>query len=290
MSFLVGLSLVFGIAASGLSIYEFLKKHKASGTIYAVVAVALILAAFFVAILPSLSGSAVSGSNKPGNTPTSTISSQQGTTVTTVPTTSATIAPTQNPTTTPTPTLDYSAAQPGPGPQCDTNGGIWTEKALNQIKCVSGTEISSNYNSLGYLYLQLPNNATFSSNNKISIMGGNLSYVTGSVCLGLAEQGTSTGVLGEFCGNGGWFIYSLSSTGVITQSPLNQGITSVRTSEEISLTLQGNTALFSIDTETYKATISSIQPVKVGITSFNETPNNYNTITITNFSYMTSAS
>lgn len=117
-------------------------------------------------------------------------------------------------------------------------------------------------------------------------MGGNLDYDDGYVCLGLAEQGTSTGVLGEFCGNGGWFIYSLSSTGVITQTPLSQGVTSVRTSESISLTLQGNTVIFSIDTETYKATISSIQPEKVGITSFNETTNNFNPITLTNFSYI----
>jgi len=224
-----------------------------------------------------------------GKTPTSTISPQKGTTVTTVPTTPATIAPTQNPTPTSTPTSEYSAAQPGPGPHCDTNGGIWTEKGLNQIQCVSGTEISSNYNSLGYLYLQLPNNAVFSSNNKISVMGGNLDYDDGYVCLGLAEQGTSTGVLGEFCGNGGWFIDSLSNTGVVT-GMLNQSITSMRTSEDISLTLQGNTVVFSIDTETYKATISSIQPVKVGITSFNETSNNYNPVTITNFSYITSAS
>lgn len=223
-----------------------------------------------------------------GKTPVSTTSRQQGTTVTTVPTTSATIAPTQNPTTTSTSTSEYSAAQPGP--HCDTNGGTWTAKGLNQIQCGSGTAISSNYNSLGYLYLQLPNNAVFSSNNKISVMGGNLDYDDGYVCLGLAELGTSTGVLGEFCGNGGWFIYSLSSTGVITGT-LNQSITSMRTSETISLTLQGNTVVFSIDTETYKATIpSSIQSVEVGITSMNETTNNYNTIILTNFSYIPSTS
>ncbi len=287
MSFLVALGLVIGIAASGLSIYEFLKKKNASGIIFAIVAVALILAAILILVIPNPSGSVALGNNKPGNTPTSTVSPQKGTTVPTVPTTPTTITPTQNPTPTSAPTSEYSAPQPGP--HCDTNGGIWTEKGLNQIQCVSGTAISSNYNSLGFLYLQLPNNASFSSNNKISVMGSNLDYDDGYVCLGLTEQGTSTGVLGEFCGNGGWFIYSLSSTGVIT-GMLNQSITSMRISEEISLTLQGNSVLLSIDTETYKATIPSIQPVEVGITSFNDTSNNYNTITLTNFSYIPSAS
>ncbi len=196
----------------------------------------------------------------------------------------ATPIPTQatQPTPTTTSTSDeYSAAEPGS--TCDTNSGIWTTQGLNQIQC--GTTISSDSNSLGYLYLQLPNKAPFSATNKISVMGGGLGYDDGYVCLGLAEQGASTGVLGEFCGNGGWFIYSISATGVVTQT-LNKGVTTERSSEEISLTLQGTTASFSIDTEMYDAPIPSIQPVKVAITSRNQTTNNSNTISVTNFSYM----
>ncbi len=203
---------------------------------------AAIIGAVAVVIAAIISGVFLLHSVAPSpttNTPTPTHS--QGPTATSTHTSSVP-SPTPSPTST-----NYTAAQPGPS--CDTGGGMWAVQGLNQIQC--GTTISSNTDSRGYLYLQLPNNATFSSTNKINIMGGNLNYVTGPVCLGLAEQGTNTGVLGEYCGNGGWFIYSISSTGVITQT-LNKGLTSER--------------------------------------CYNETPNNNNTISITNFSYISQAS
>ncbi len=273
---------------------------KGMTAIIAVVVVVILVAAGLVGFLEykshnnsgvasNTSTATVSTKNTPVPTTAATATPAATTGATTTPGATATTSTTATPgaTTTPggTTSNNYSAIQPGPG--CDTNGGMWTVQGLNQIQC--GTTISSNSNSRGYLYLQLPSNAPFSANNKISIMGGNLSYVDGYVCLGLAELGTNTGILGEYCGNGGWFIYSLSSTGVITQT-LNKSITSVRTTEAISLTLKGNTVLFSIDTETYMATIPSIQPMKVAITCYNQTTNNGNTISITNFSYITPAS
>src|SRR6266487_5248970 len=77
---------------------------------------------------------------------------------------------TQGTTATPAATANaYSAIQPGPG--CDTNGGTWTPQDIGKITC--GTQITINSsNSRGYLYLQLPNNQTFSSNNTIGITGG----------------------------------------------------------------------------------------------------------------------
>lgn len=213
MTFLIVLGYLIGLGSGLVSIYQFLQQHKASGTIYIVVAAVFIGAAILITILPTQLDSAASGNHQPGKTPVSVTAPQQETTVTTVPTTPATTAPTQNPTPTSAATSEYSAAQPGP--HCDTNGGVWTEQELNQIQCANGTAISSNYNTLGYLYLQLPNNAPFSPTNKLSIMGSNLDYDDGYVCLGLAEQGTNAGVLVEFCGNGGWFIYSLSGTGCV---------------------------------------------------------------------------
>ncbi len=68
--------------------------------------------------------------------------------------------------TTTTSSSNYSATQPGPG--CDTNGGTWTPQGISKITC--GTQISVNSgNARGYLYLQLPNNAAFASNNSIGI-------------------------------------------------------------------------------------------------------------------------
>jgi hypothetical protein len=180
---------------------------------------------------------------------------------------------------------DYSTTQPGPG--CDKSGGTWTPKgSITNITC--GTVTSDPTSTWGYLYFQLPSNRAFSANNEISIAGGNLATDTesGYNCLGLAEQDANMGFLGTYCGNGKWFIYSISNTGAIIQT-LNQGITSTRTAEQISLAIQGTTLSLSIDTEIYKASISSIQPIQVAIAV--SEPGDAS-ISIENFSYITPAS
>ena len=180
--------------------------------------------------------------------------------------TTATPASTTNATTTPGGVSNsYSATQPGPG--CDTNGGTWTPQGISKITC--GTTIYVNSpNSRGYLYLQLPNNKAFSSNNSIGITG-TLQNNGDSVgnCVGLAEQDANTGFLVEYCNDGRWYIYSISSGGAIVQT-LAKNITSTRTSEQISLTLKGTTLSFSIDNEIHNISISPIQPTRIAITYF----------------------
>src|SRR5438067_8578755 len=102
MAFVIALCLVIGISSGGVCIYEFLRRRNVPGTIYGIVAAGLILAAIFISIFPSTSGT--SGGHQPGNTPTPTLALQQGTTVTpeTVQTT-PTIIP--SPTPSPTPTV-----------------------------------------------------------------------------------------------------------------------------------------------------------------------------------------
>lgn len=106
------IGLVIGIISGGVSIYEFLQRRNVPGTIYGIVAAGLIIAAIFISIFPSTSGTAASGRNQPGNTPTPTLALQQGTTVTPVQTTPTFIpSPTPSPTPTvcPLPCLLYQA-------------------------------------------------------------------------------------------------------------------------------------------------------------------------------------
>jgi hypothetical protein len=199
-----------------------------------------------------------------------------GTTATSVPTTSTTVTPGGI-------SSSYTATQPGPG--CDTNGGTWTPQGISKITC--GTTIYVNTaNSRGYLYLQLPNNKAFSSNNNIGI-SGTLQNYGDSVgnCVGLAEQDANTGFLVEYCNDGRWYIYSISSGGAIVKT-LDKNITSTRTSEQISLTLKGTTLSFSIDSEIHTVSISPIQPTKVAITFF--AGGGGESVPITNFSYTAS--
>lgn len=183
---------------------------------------------------------------------------------------------------------NYLAALPGPGCDKGEGRGTWTPAGpISNISCdTNGTTITVGpEQSRGYLYLQLPNNETFSQNNTIGILG-NLQGYDGpnDDCLGLAEQNATTGFLAEFCENGDWFIDSIANTGAVTQT-LDKSITSTRTSEKLSLTLQDTTLTFSIDTETYQVkNISPIQPTKVAITYFSGSYGNVN-VPVENFSY-----
>ena len=180
---------------------------------------------------------------------------------------------------------NYSAIQPGPG--CDQGGGIWTpeDPPINNITCGTTVNIGPSQ-TRGYLYFQLPNNTAFSPNNSISITGiAPFTLSTNDNCLGIAEEGVSTGFLAEYCNNGNWSIYLISNTGVIIQT-LNKGITSTRNSEKLMLTLQGTILSFSIDNETYQAKgISPIQPVKIAITYFTGSTSN-SSATFENFTYI----
>ncbi len=190
-------------------------------------------------------------------------------------------APTKPASTGETPTVatpnsnDYSAAQPGPG--CDTNGGTWTPQGIGNITC--GTTVTPATNALGYLYLQLPNNEAFSPKNKISVIGSPSSTFFNQ-CIGLAEQDANTGFLVQYCSNGAWSISSISSKGAIIQTLANS-VTSTRATANISLTLDGSTLSFAIDTEMHQINITPIQPIKVAIAYLS----NYGGITTNNFSY-----
>ncbi|HLJ35095.1 MAG TPA: hypothetical protein VKU38_15685 [Ktedonobacteraceae bacterium] len=204
-----------------------------------------------------------SSTSTPGTTPTAVSS-------TPTPGTNAT------PTTVPSGS-NYSAAQPGPG--CDTSGGTWTPQGISNITC--GTTISvGSANARGYLYLQLPNNESFSPNN---IIGVTATVRSGYDCVGLAEQDANTGYLVEFCGTGNWNIYSITSGGA-TIKTLAQSITSTRSSEQLSLSIKGNTLTFTIDTEVHTITVTPIHPVKVAIT-FITSYGNGGSEPVSNFSY-----
>lgn len=185
----------------------------------------------------------------------------------------------QNDNVTPTPiSTNYSALQPGPG--CDKGGGTWTSQGIDNIAC--GTTLTINPpNSRGYLYLQLPNNKAFLPNNTIGIATALAGYGdTVGNCIGLAEQDANSGFLVEYCHSGKWSIYSVSNGGAINQT-LDQGLTSTRATEKISLTFMGNKLSFSIDGEVHSVSISPIQPIKVAVTFFGSGEQ----VTITNFSY-----
>ena len=171
MSFLVALSLVIGIAASGLSIYEFLIKKRASGTIYAAVAAVLIIAAIIISTIPIPSGSTASGNNEPGNTPTSTISPQQGTTVTTIPTSPPT------------------AILP-----CNVDVGTWTGgspdwKTLNGVLLNDGTRGSDGAPGGPTIVApcQLGNATNYAVETKIQVTSRDFYYK----CFGIAVRGSS---------------------------------------------------------------------------------------------------
>lgn len=198
-----------------------------------------------------------------GVTPTDTSTTQTGTTPTVVAT-----SPTNS-------GNSYTAIQPGPG--CDTSGGTWTPQSITGITC--GTQLSVKGGTRGYLYLQLPGNKAFSANNVIGISGTDQSD---NDCIGLAEQGANSGYLAEFCGNGDWYIYSISSGGAVVQT-LAKNITSTRPNEQLSLTLKGSTLSFSIDTEVHTVNITTFQPTKVAVTSYASYYDSNETVT--NFSY-----
>jgi hypothetical protein len=178
----------------------------------------------------------------------------------------------------------YSAIQPGPG--CDKGGGIWTpeDPPIDKITCGTTVSIGSSQ-TRGYLYFQLPNNEAFSPNNSIGVIGSvQSSSGWNDDCLGLSEQSDDTGFLAEYCSNGNWFIHSILSTGIITQT-LNKGITSTRNGEKLALTLQGTTLSFAIDSETYQVkSITPIKPVKAAITYFTG-DNTNSSATLNNFIY-----
>ena len=112
MAFVIALGLVIGIISGGVSIYEFLRRRNVPGTIYGIVAAGLILAAIFISIFPSTSGTAAPGGHQPGNTPTPTLALQQGTTVTSIQTTPTIIpspTPSPGPTVCPPPCVLYQA-------------------------------------------------------------------------------------------------------------------------------------------------------------------------------------
>jgi serine/threonine protein kinase len=177
---------------------------------------------------------------------------------------------------------NYSAMQPGPG--CDTNGGTWMPKAIDKITC--GTQLyiypTQTY---GYLYLQLPNNAALSPNNVIDVTGN----PRDTMCVGLAETTASSGYMADYCGDGNWNIYQISNAGAIIHT-LQKGVTSTRTSTNISLTFKGSTLLFSIDTENHTVNgVQPIQPTNMAIVYFDATYSgtccfNWN-LTIGNFGY-----
>ncbi len=176
-----------------------------------------------------------------------------------------------------TPTNNYSALQPGPG--CDKNGGTWTPQGLSNISC--GTQITLSARDIrGYLFLQLPNNKAFSSSNKIGVIG----EPRYSQCIGLDEQDANTGFLVEYCADGHWFIYTISSTdGSIVQT-LDKNLTSTRETVHISLAINGTKLAFSIDNEVHEVNnITPIQPTKVAITYLCDSSSS--SITVNNFSY-----
>jgi hypothetical protein len=232
-------------------------------SVVVVVLLAITLLSYFHIINPTPSTTAAAP------TPTQGVAGAPGTTpVTNTPTLAATqgTTPGNTPSSTPTqPQSDprnYSTIKPGPG--CDSNGGTWTPQGITNIDC-SGTNVTFPGNARAYLFLQLPNNTPFSPNNRIGVIGGPYS----STCVGLAEQDANTGFLGEYCGNGNWYIYSISNDGTIVQT-LDKGLTSTRQSPQIALMLKGTTLSFSIDSEVHDArNITPIpQPTKVAITYF----------------------
>ncbi len=195
------------------------------------------------------------------------------------PTTSSFITPT-------TTSDDYSAIQPGSG--CDTKGGgKWTSQGIDKITC--GTQITINTPSRGYLYLQLPNNKPFSSNNRIGIIATLQNYLdSDGNCVGLDEQDANTGFLGEYCNSGKWYIYSITSSGVVIQT-LDHNVTPTQTPQEISLTLKNATLSFSLGSVVLDTiNVSSIHPIEVAITY--RTGAGGESIPVTNFSYITLSS
>ena len=183
----------------------------------------------------------------------------------------------------PGPVTSYSAPQPGPG--CDQNGGTWSPSpagAISNISCGTTLTIGTD-ETRGYLTLQLPGNKPFSATNRIEVVGSLENYGS-TTCIGLAEQDANKGYLVEYCYNGQWSIYSISGSGTVVKT-LASNITSQRQQEDISLTLQGSTLTFAIDTEIHTINVSPIQPIKVAITAY--ATGSSEQIPFNNFSYIT---
>jgi hypothetical protein len=180
----------------------------------------------------------------------------------------------------------YSAPQPGPG--CDQNGGNWTpgpQGAISSIACGTTITIAADQ-TRGYLALQLPGNSAFASTNRIAVTGavGYNGWNNVQECVGLAELDTGTGYLVEYCNNGQWSIYTISSTGTVVKT-LDTNITSQRQQENISLALKGSTLTFTIDTEVHTINVTPIQPTKVAITAY--CASSGDSFSVNNFSYIT---
>ena len=249
---------------------------KMATLVMSIVALIAILLAVFAFNLPRTTAQKVVAT-----TPVATSITQQPTTAATSVTQQPTAGATGTATAQPAAGNDYSAIQPGPG--CDTNGGTWTPQGIDNITC--GTQIAVNApNSRGYLYFQLPNNKAFSANNTIGVTTALAGYADSvGNCTGLAEEDANTGFLVEYCNDGRWFIHSISSGGAIIQT-LGKNVTSVKTPDEISLTLKGTTLSLSRDTEVLDTvTIAPIHPIKVAIT-YSTGPGG-ESVTISNFSY-----
>ena len=262
--------------------------------ILAVVVLVILVGAGLVGFLEYKSHNTPGVASKPTATPRATPTPGVTTTPDVTATTSTTATPgatvttgaTATPGATPTPgatTANYAAPQPGPG--CDTGGGTWTPQDVNNISC--GTTVSPTASGTwGYLYLQLPGNAPFSANNKITVSDGNINSGYGR-CVGLAEQDANTGFLVSYCDSGTWTIASISNKGTIIRT-LSTNVTSTRSTTTISLALVNNTLTFTIDAETHQVTVSPLQPVKVAIAYYDS--GYLQSISTNNFSYITPAS
>jgi len=184
--------------------------------------------------------------------------------------------------TTPTVPVDtsnnYSATQPGPG--CDTNGGKWTPQGISNITC--GTRVTPNTASgYTYLYFQLPENRPFAADNRLGVIG----TLDNSQCIGLAEQDADIGYLVGYCNDGSWFIDQISNDGVIVQT-LDKNLTSTRRAVNLSFILTGTTLAVSVDQEVHQVKdIKLTQPTRVAIAFYCYYVGN--SITVTNFSYIT---
>jgi hypothetical protein len=168
-----------------------------------------------------------------------------------------------------TPSNTYSASLPGPG--CDTNGGLWTPQGIDGVSCpsgVNGTELVINTSGArGYLTFQLPGKKAFAPNNTINVTGtmGGVASGYQTKCVGLAEQTADTGYSVEYCNDGKWFVYSISSGGTVIQT-LNTNVINALTTAEVSLTLQGTSLTLAVNSSVVSTTpITAIQPTKVAI-------------------------
>lgn len=259
------------------------KKLRPSIIICILFTIAFIAASYYSQSLTSNTGSASSSSP--------TVTSTQPTSATT-PGTSVTKQAS------PAAPLSYTYSASLPGSLCDTNGGKWTPQALDGVTCPTqaGTElIIDTGGTHGYLFLQLPNNKPFVSNNKISVTGtlGGVNSGYQTKCVGLAEKSADSGYAVEYCNTGQWFIYSLAGGGSIIQTPLAKNVTNALTSATIAMTIDATTLTFSVNNALIDTlSISPLQPTDAAIVyncvgyGANQTIGG-NYLLVDNFSYMT---